>query len=353
MLYLNLSFDYELFMGENYASEKEVLIEPTNKIIKALANEDTTATFFVDVLCPIRYRELNNIEFPIMVEEQIRDMIRCNQDVQLHIHPHWMFSTKVGNVIEFDRDTYRIHNLIEQYGTSYVDNIIKKGVDYLTNIILPVKPDYRCVAFRSGGYCLQPETQIFDLLYANGIRIDSSMCEGFMHHGDGMEYDYKMFTEHGNYWFNNNISLTTKSLVRLTPGIMEVPVGGFKHFPQRLIASRMNSIISNEPQNGRSMSLTTKQQNNKGLFYRINSIFSASNMLTFDFYSAKSLTYMVKNIKQIVNASNKDVFLSVIAHPKLQSENHVLNMIDFIKSVKQIPNIEFVSMQQIATLNNL
>lgn len=45
MLYIVNTFDYEIFMGQNYVSEEEVLIKPTRKLCQMLCSEGVSSTF--------------------------------------------------------------------------------------------------------------------------------------------------------------------------------------------------------------------------------------------------------------------------------------------------------------------
>ena len=54
--------------------------------------------------------------------------------------------------------------------------MVIQGIDYLNEIAKPVNPDYKCTAFRAGGYNLENSPVIFNILEKNGIQIDSSIC---------------------------------------------------------------------------------------------------------------------------------------------------------------------------------
>ena len=49
MMYLSITFDYELFFGNNYGSYDDVLFEPTYMLIDELNKKGVSATFFADV----------------------------------------------------------------------------------------------------------------------------------------------------------------------------------------------------------------------------------------------------------------------------------------------------------------
>lgn len=341
-------------MGENYESEEEVLIKPTYLLCEMLKDEGVSATFFADVLCPIRYRELHQFDFPEMFDNQLCEMSRYGHDVQLHVHPHWLKATEVGRFVKFDRTFYRIHNWQNDNGEkASIKQIIHQGKEYLERVMHFVDNDYKCIAFRAGGYCLQPECLLAPILSDEGILIDSSVCRGFSYDGDGMYYNYSDMPKVYNSFFSKDVGLCDALTIRPTAerGIFEVPCWGFKAFPQRIIASKKNKKISDAKPKGSGMSITPSKP--LGFWERVHSVFSAYNMLTFDFYNAESMVYMIKSIAERRDCQNKDVYISIISHPKIQSLDHISNMRSALTQIKMIPNIRLLNMRQIVELEGL
>ena len=354
MLYIANTFDYEIFMGQNYVSEEEVLIKPTRKLCQMLCSEGVSSTFFADVLCPIQYRELGHDRFPNAFDTQLRELHQLGHDIQLHIHPHWLKTTKIGGVIEFDRKYYRIHNWIENdVDTTPIKALVRKGKSYLEQILTSIDASYNCIAFRAGGYCLQPEQLIAPILYEEGIKIDSSVCYGHKYTNDGMRYDYTNLPLIYNQYFSQKHGLQDGLQERPIgiESLFEVPVWGYKSFPHRAIASKMNKKISNAKPTGHGMSITPAAPLNT--LARIKRIFTAYNMLTFDFFHSDSMVYMINQISKSSTCRKKDVFISIISHPKCQSDQHIDNMQRAIRQLKKNPKVRFVSMKQIAELKNL
>lgn len=350
MLNVCISFDYEIFMGENYVSEEEVLLKPTEKISQMLKELGVSATFFADVYCPEAYRRLGKHEFADAFDEQLRFLVQQGHDVQLHMHPHWKKASQVGARVEFPREAYRIHNWMEDGSDAVVRQMVHDGVNYLNRVILPVKSDYRCLAFRAGGYCLQPEKELVSILYQEGIRIDSSVCQGMAHDGDGMYYDYCTHPKVSNLYLSNSYGLADNMEKRIPEGVFEVPVAGYSTFPFRIIASKLNARISNQKPNGYGMKLEQRQPGlgKRSIIDRVKAAMNATNMVTFDFHNDKSMAYMLKRIAKEERCNKRDVFLSTIAHPKGQSDDHIENMKRVVEKLKNTNSIGFVSMRQIA-----
>lgn len=353
MLYICISFDYELFMGENYVEERKVLIEPSEALSKMLAAEGVSGCFFADVCCPMQYRKMGMAEFPELFDKQLQDFVQAGHDVQLHIHPHWLKATEVGRHVKFDRQYYRLHNWQEESDNAIAD-IIHTGTRYLYDVITPVDPDYQCVAYRAGGYCLQPEQQLAEILYREGIRIDSSVCQGFSHIGDGMQYDYRDVPPCSNFYFSREHSISEDIRSRIPGGILEVPVGSYGTFPYRIISSKLNGKISDSAPKGHSMTLAKKETDGKRSFIqRIRNSVHAVDMVTFDFYDANSMKYMIKRIYSEMDCKNSDVFIATIAHPKGLSKEHIEHMSRVIRNIKKNKGIRFVNMRDIADICGL
>ena len=354
MLYVALTFDYELFMGENYVSEEEVLIKPTENLAKMLHELGVSGTFFADVCCPIRYREKGQYDFPKLFDEQIQWLIKNGQDVQLHIHSNWVGASEIGRKVVFDSESYRLHNWDKGNQKGNVFKIITNGMDYLNNIILPINSAYKCIAYRAGGYCLQPEQDLIPLLYQAGIRIDSSVCRGMYYDGDGMYYDYRDVPHSNNVYLNDTFGLKDEKTCDIKDGVFEVPVGGYSTFPYRLLASKMNKKITCEAPRGCGMALTKKTNViDYNFIERVKQARNSTNMLTFDSYYKNSIIYMLNRMAKEEGRNKKDVFVATIAHPKCMSEQHIQNMRESIIAIKKNKCITFVNMQEIAQLLNL
>lgn len=350
MLYISVSFDYELFMGKNYQNEENVLIRPTDYLLQQMKEIGVSGTYFVDVCCPMRYRELGQVGFPNMFDNQIERLYKSGNDIQLHIHPHWLKATKIGKEVEFDRKYFRIQNWANN-GNDYrpIRELIHNGVNYIKSIIIPINPNYECIAYRAGGYCLQPEQLMADILYDEGIRIDSSVCIGFKHDGDGMYYDYHEMKKNNNYYIDKKNGLKDKNTHRTERSIFEVPVAGYSSFPFRFLMSRKNKKITNETPRGTGMKLAPRPMDRKrSLVSRIERTVTATNMLSFDDYYFESMVYCIRKIVKEGKCATNDLYISTIAHPKSMTKAHVDNLVNTISVLKNDETIRFVTMTDIA-----
>lgn len=355
MLYICVSFDYELFMGENLVSENDLLFRPTKKLCDMLQNLGISATFFADVCCPMAYRRFGKTEFADEFDKQLRYLTQQGHDVQLHIHPHWEAVTQVGKNIEFPENSYRLHHWmgIKDGDTSVAQRMIRDGINYLQRNLIAENRDYRCVAFRAGGYCLQPEKELTKILYEEGIRIDSSVCRGMAYNGAGMFYDYRVDPKVNNVYINAEYGLSDNQKEKLSESILEIPVASYSTYPFRLIALKKNRRMQDVAYRGRYMKINNNSSARKrSLWTRAASKIKRlldiheSVMVTFDSFSSEAMIYMLRRMAK--ECGNRDIYVATIAHPKIQSDEHIENMRQTIEMLQRMDNIRFASMRQIA-----
>jgi len=228
-IYLLFSADYELYFGENLLSEGEVLIEPTEQILKAFEEEGIPITLFADVASVWRYRYLKiESDYVSLFENQLRQAIRQGHDVQLHLHPHWMTSTFDGKKWEMDESKFKLSDL--GYGDRKIqslesaDELIKRGKEYLEGLLCPVDPSYQCIAFRAGGYGIQPnEKELISALLSAGFKIDSSIVPGMFFKSNVNQIDFRNIPSKLNYRIGTKFGIDHED----SQGIFEIPIAAY------------------------------------------------------------------------------------------------------------------------------
>lgn len=196
-IHLLYSADYELFLGANHLPEEEVLLRPTARLLETCAELAIPLTLFADVLSLRRYRELGREAFPAAAEVQLRAAVAQGHDVQLHLHPHWLQARPEGRAWAFPPQAFTLGGLGGEPAavTRLTSGLAGDGRAYLEALLQPVRPAYRCVAFRAGGYALQPEVgAVLAGLRAAGVRIDSSMVPGQRFGAGAQALDYRRWS---------------------------------------------------------------------------------------------------------------------------------------------------------------
>jgi hypothetical protein len=138
-------------------------------------------TFFVDTL---EFQAMSTAkqfrESVVRVSEQISVAIGRGHDAQLHLHPQWKNARldENGNWIH-DMSLWRIGDLAK----NDVREMLREGKTWLETLCRPVSSDYRCLAFRAGGWCIQPSDFVVRELIDLGFKIDSTVAPGFYKRG--------------------------------------------------------------------------------------------------------------------------------------------------------------------------
>lgn len=229
MIYILYSNDYEVFLGGNYKTEKEVLVDSTNKVLDTCNNIGIPMTLFCDVLCLLRYKELGYNDFPLAVEYQLKEALLKGHDIQAHIHPHWLntdiqYDNKGASNYSFDFSQFLLGNLIPENDKQYEDyitEIFNKTKNYLTDLLITIDKSYKCIAYRAGGYGIQPRTEsIISALKKSGFSIDSSVVPGMIMTSNVNKINFQNVPNKANYYLSSSQGLDKTA----GSGIFECPV---------------------------------------------------------------------------------------------------------------------------------
>ncbi len=347
MLNVALTFDYELFFGENFGSSDEILFDPTNKLLDVLDTHNVKATFFVDVLSVYMHNKYGLLEYCEKFTSQIKDMVSRGHDVQLHIHSNWLKSKYENNKWIFDIDSYRIHSFgFDVNDELSAPNIIKWGKSFLENELKTVNSNYKCVAYRAGGYSIQPHKQLFECFLKNGILIDSSVAIG--QKADCVnEYDFSNCPQKNGWWVDINGRLDEPS--KTLKDIYELPIYFYKN-------SLLNRIFAPETEQ------RLKLKEVRGTFigsdkYKSTSKKKSKLKLLFEYGKIKSLLSVDSLPYQAVSKAvdvcakkkpDNNGSVAIIGHPKLIDEVWLDNFKKVIVSLVNKKNIKIATMQEIA-----
>jgi hypothetical protein len=352
-IYILYSADYELFLGGNYYDETEVLIDPTNNILDLFDRLNIPITLFADVFSILRYKEKNLHTFPENAENQLRDAIRRGHDVQAHVHPHWPFAEIEGNHYNVNPEFFLLGNLDENKAELYVKirNFLSTSRIYLNSLLSPIDKNYSCIAFRAGGYGLQPNSDvIIKALIESGFLIDSSIVPIYKSESNVNMIDFSNVPSGANYYLDNDIAVPSKS----KNGIFEIP-----------IASCTFDLVSNlEYQADILLNFLSKRKIQKiqrgyTIQYRgINSKYQKySNYVHYFFNRIFYLDCSTDDEKMFrctkkylgqFDFSNHDIFFSFNMHPKSMTDSHIIALKKYHEKIKNYygDDIKPISFQQ-------
>ncbi|MEW6412597.1 MAG: hypothetical protein AB1483_09010 [Candidatus Zixiibacteriota bacterium] len=331
--------DYEIFLGRNFLSHEEVLFAPTRQLMDVCRAHAVPVTLFADVCSAWAHREYGEFrEYVHTFESQLKDAVEVGHDVQLHIHPHWLKSTYADGAWRLSTDQMYLHELGFHDGLNSAGAVIKAGIEYLENLLKPVRPGYHCHAFRAAGLALQPnEKELITALLRYGISIDSSVVKNVRLKMDTIEIDYSNMPNKANWFMSPETGIREP-----TPGgLLEVPVATFRSG----LATRLGFLIrrakSVSMQRGSSISRSPKQTRLANLMslMRYNLRYVTTNPWFLFSCDTKgvNLKMLMEGLEQYVSGhrQSEDISLSMINHPKMMFRQQFDLMSNLFDSMRQ------------------
>ena len=201
-----LSYDYELFFGDKSGTVQKTLIEPTNRMMDAMEEVEARGNFFIDYLM-FKYIGKNHDERSqkdlLLLREQVKDMVRRGHRIELHLHPHWV-DAKYNGDGTWDYSDYT-HYMLSTFSEDEIRTMFVEGVGYLEALAREVQPDYKIVAFRAGGWAVQPFSMLRPGFIDAGIVVDSSSSSGAYNPKKDQAYDFRMMPGKTMYHFDNDV----------------------------------------------------------------------------------------------------------------------------------------------------
>jgi len=349
MLSLVVSYDYELFLGENYKPFEEILIAPTNQLLDLMQKYNIKSTFFVDVCCVLAHKKFGLTDFVDAFENQVHRMLCEGHDVQLHIHPNWLVSEYLDGRWNINTTNYTLHSFgsaPSEYLNMY--NIIDECIEYLQKIGQKTINNYRCIAYRAGGYSVQPHEKLFEYLYFKGIRIDSSVCKNFYCKSDTLNYDFRNVPKKANWYINPKMSFS-HDCGKNSEGLLEIPILSEKNnIFKKLFIKEYSQKIRRTPLNGSFISLSNSHSVNSRKRNKIINVINymrSYSMISFDSMPSYRIIAFIK--KYALKNSKDNPVISIICHPKMVDMGLLENMEKVFHSLQCEKNIKFTNMSEI------
>lgn len=238
---LILSNDWELF-GDGSGNYFEIQHKPLEALLTTVENHGAKLTVMAEVgqqwahqkICD---RELWAGEVADSWESILKETIKRNSDVQLHLHPQWLNAKYGNNKWELDLKQWAISSL----APPEIEKVLREGKQYLDSLLQPVNPDYECIAFRAGAYCIQPSNIVIQKLLNVGMRCDTSVTKGMYNHSF---FDYRDAYSNFLPWFVSQEDIKYKN--QTNEGLLEIPIysrAGFDFQVLTLISPRLFYLI--------------------------------------------------------------------------------------------------------------
>lgn len=223
--------DYEVY-GNGTGDVQEALVMPTEGMLHKFGSFGVRHTIFADIVEYWRFREAEDsgifgpkYKAATLIEHQLRDSVRAGHDVQLHVHPQWLLAEPLDSTNwKVNEDHWRTSNIPNGLGATddrlSLRGVLSEGKKTLESLLRPIKPDYECIAFRAGGYCIQPEGNVLQAMLDVGLYLDSSVCPGRYLDRFPAFFDFRSAPRDSAYWkISDNVNCPDSG-----GRLMEVPV---------------------------------------------------------------------------------------------------------------------------------
>lgn len=330
-----ITIDYEVFLGEKTGTIKNCLIRPMDKLISIADKHNVKLTLFVDAVYLLRLTQLKT-DYSQLNEDydNIRHhLIQLNNnghDIQLHIHPHWMYSNYDGNNWIVDRTHYKLSD-ISQKEASQIFNASKTLLEDIVG--------HSVVAFRAGGFSAQPFTALKEIFLKNNIKIDSSVFSKSNYNSSVQQYDYRNVPNKTYYMFEDDICIENSS-----GSFIEMPLSTMKLSPffyWKLVLVRLiNNPIHQKWGDGKAV-----EANKDRIIKRLTQ--PTWGYATIDEYKS---SYLERMFRSYLNKYVENDYFVIIGHPKLITPYSV-NQFDYFLNIHGKDN-NYLTFQAIITDDN-
>jgi hypothetical protein len=187
---LVLTHDWEL-RGNGSGDIERIQFAPMRKLLKIYNKFGVRVSYTPDLMQQLAFRKLEGQHPELRSladswDEHLREAFRQGHDIQLHTHPQWLGAEYEGgewcltsgwSILNYDPET--------------AFAMLAESKSYLENLLQPLDPSYRCIAFRAGALAVAPSSHLLGLLVQLGIVVDVSLAGGLHVNTSNLQLDYR------------------------------------------------------------------------------------------------------------------------------------------------------------------
>lgn len=298
-----LTLDFELFLGRRSGGVERCLLQPMMRIADIANAKGIKLIIFVDATYLLRLNELRSQYSRLESDYQdITSLLRLlagqGHELQLHLHPQWIYSNFDGENWDIDQTHYKLSDIPEEQAR----RVFREGCELLKELS-GVSPN----AFRAGGFSAHPSSLLTKLMDENQIKYDFSVYPTTKYDTRQQQYDYSNVEPGRMYNFEDDLCVQAPNgqFVEVPLSIASVsPLYFWKLVFQRLSKQTKHKRI------GDGESVKTAGSSIMRRLTRIERIHA-----TIDESKISFLCKAYKNSK----AKGHEIFC-IIGHPKLATE---------------------------------
>lgn len=242
-IYLAFVDDWEI-RGDGSGDPTKIQFPRLRELTRLFAERSIRGSFCAEVMQQLTFRRFQD-QYPHLKdwadewEHVVADAFRQGHDFQLHIHPQWRGATYDGS-----RWNLPAPWSILEHSREDAAQMIRAGIGLLEDLLRPIRPGYRCIAFRAGAWCVAPSPFLLDLLASNGIHLDISMVRG-IHFHHPVQLDYRQVDE-GFFPFYPNMQDARRISEKPQP-IVCIPTLSFPEHFLTLLRRDLRQLLRKTP----------------------------------------------------------------------------------------------------------
>jgi len=194
MIYLVFTDDWELW-GDASGDPEKLQFRPMRELVRIFNRHGVRASFYAEVMQQLCFRRFQDHHPELKVladvwDEAVVEAFRQGHDIQLHLHPQWKGATYEGRRWKISAPWSLLdHDPVD------VRQMLSEGKRYLQSLLRPIDPNYNCVAFRAGHWCIAPSRFALPTLAELGFTLDTSVIGGLQYRTIDVSLDYSSVEE--------------------------------------------------------------------------------------------------------------------------------------------------------------
>jgi hypothetical protein len=206
------TYDYEVFLGSNSGNLDQVLLFPTDEVLKIHDRNNSKCIFFVDTLFILQLEEVDQIGYSKIIN-QLKNIVLKGHKIFPHLHPHWINAEYLNDLNTWaltDLRNYRFSSISKEKQSE----LFELSINLIYHI---VQNKYTVDSYRAGGWSIQPFSDFRPFFEKYNIINDFSVIPGKNLMSNAHQFDFKIIKEKP-YNFDTDIN-------------EEIINGQFKEFP--------------------------------------------------------------------------------------------------------------------------
>lgn len=318
------TLDYELFLGEKTGTPENCLIRPMDELCKVADKHHFKYVIFVDATYLLRMQQLKGRYKEVdrqfdLVSNHVKSLAEQGHDIELHFHPQWLYSDwdEATQQWIMDRDHYKLSDMPLGDAKRY----LKEAKVLLDSIV-----EYKTIAYRAGGFCLDEFKDFKEIFRELGLKIDSSVAR-YTHIASKVHYyDYRKIPKEQIYRFSNSNKKKDDN-----GEFVEISISGIHWSFIKFLFKIRGKRLKNLP--------TIVYKDGKGIVDKktgvITKVLEAVNR---NFYLANIddlWSNVLEDYYEFAQANNWQELI-MIGHPKNASDLSIRNLDEFLSNHKDI-----------------